>query len=111
MFTSVGSCKGKVEQTGEEASLANGGVKLGEGETEQARPTLTLLTRSPPAHPPPHLPHMRSPALLSINTTHSHYCRAHISIHLLDKQIIFEIDVVIVTGPSKLILAEFHHHI
>ena len=26
----------------------------------------------------------------------------HISIHLLDKPIIFEIDVVIVTGPSKL---------
>ena len=63
MFKSVGSCRGKVEQAGEGASLANGGVKLREGETEQAAgPTLTFLTRSPPAHPP-HLPHMRSPAL------------------------------------------------
>ena len=37
MFTSGGSCRGKVEQVGEEAILANGGVEWGcAGKTVQA---------------------------------------------------------------------------
>ena len=101
MFTSVWSCRAEVEQAGEEGSLANGGVKPGEGETEQGRPTLTFLTRSPAAHPP-------SPATHALARSGCQPMQRiliiaeHISIHLLDEQIIFEIDVVIVTGTSKL---------
>ena len=102
MFTSVGSFRGEVEQAGEEGRFANGGVKPGEGETEQ------FSTHS-------HIPDQVAsrPSSLTCHTCARPLCLSmlmqrilivaeHISIHLLDKQIIFEIDVVIVTGTSKL---------
>ena len=76
MFKSVGSCRGKVEQAGEGASLANGGVKLREGETEQAAgPTLTFLTRSlPPILTSPAQHTCARPQSPSIKAMQSHYC-------------------------------------